>query len=62
MKVSITPIREALKKLEKDGLIKIVPNNGAIVMTFTLRDVIELFDLREQLECLAAGLLTENIN
>jgi len=62
MKVSITPVREALKKLEKDGLIKLVPNNGAIVIVLRIRDVIELYDIRRQLECLAVELLAENIN
>jgi len=62
MKVSITPVREAFKKLEKDGLIRIVPNNGAIVIVFTLRDVVELYDIRRQLECLAVELLTDTIN
>ena len=62
MKVSIIPVREALKKLEKDGLVEIIPNNGAIVITFTLRDIIELYDLRRQLECLAVELLAERTN
>lgn len=62
MKVSIISVREALKKLEKDGLVEIIPNNGAIVITFTLRDIIELYDLRRQLECLAVELLAERTN
>ncbi len=62
MKVIITPVREALKRLEKDGLVEIIPNNGAIVITFTLRDIIELYDLRRQLECLAVELLAERTN
>jgi len=56
MDVSITPTREALKKLEKDGLVKIIPNRGAMVINLTLRDVIEIYDIRKQLESLAIEL------
>lgn len=62
MEVSITPVREALKKLEKDGLVELAPNNGAMVIDLGLRDIIELYDLRRQLECLAIELLGDNIN
>ncbi len=62
MGVSITPVRESLKKLEKDGLVKLVPNNGAMVIDLGIRDVIELYDLRRQLECLAIELLADNIS
>jgi len=60
MNVSMTPVREALKKLEKDGLVMILPNRGAIVISLTLRDVIEIYDLREHLESLAVELFIEN--
>jgi len=56
MNASITPTREALKKLEKDGLVKIIPNRGAMVINLTLRDVIEIYDIRKQLESLAIEL------
>jgi len=60
MNVSITPVREALKKMEKDGLVKIIPNKGAIVISLTFRDVIEIYDLRKQLELLAVELFIKN--
>ena len=60
MNVSMTPVREALKKLEKDGLVAILPNRGAIVISLTLRDVIEIYDLRKQLELLAVELFIKN--
>ena len=44
--VSRTPVREAFRQLESDGLIKTVPNRGAIVTGLTKRDISDLFDLR----------------
>lgn len=61
MKVSITPVREAFKKLDKDGLVKIIPNKGAIVTVLTLKDIVEIYDLRRQLESLAIELITKRI-
>ena len=57
MRVSITPIREAFKKLEKDGLVRIIPNKGAVVTKLTIKDVNEIYDIRGQLESLAVELL-----
>jgi len=61
MKVSITPVREAFKKLDKDGLVKIIPNKGAIVTVLTLKDIVEIYDLRRQLESLAVELIIKKI-
>ncbi|MBE0479253.1 GntR family transcriptional regulator, partial [Candidatus Aerophobetes bacterium] len=41
--VSRTPVREAIHKLEKDGLVKIIPRKGAFVRTISSRDVREIF-------------------
>jgi DNA-binding GntR family transcriptional regulator len=48
--VSKTPIREALVRLERDGLVEIVPYRGARVRSYTPEDVRELFDARGILE------------
>jgi len=57
--VSRTPIREALKQLEREGLVEIRPRVGTFVRTPTRREVFELFQLKESLEGLAAGLLAQ---
>ena len=44
--VSRTPVREAFRQLEADGLIEIIPNRGAFVTGLTKRDISDLFDLR----------------
>lgn len=44
--VSRTPIREAFRQLESDGLIENIPNRGAFVIGLTKRDISDLFDLR----------------
>jgi len=62
MNVSMIPVREALRKLEQEGLIEIIPNRGAIVKTYTIKDLIEIYDLRRQLESLAVEILVNKIN
>lgn len=54
--VSRTPIREALKQLENEGLVEIRPRVGTFVRQPTRREIVELFELKEGLEGLAAGL------
>ena len=44
--VSRTPVREAFRQLEADGLIRSIPNRGAFVTGLTKRDISDLFDLR----------------
>ncbi|MFE3544730.1 GntR family transcriptional regulator [Nocardia sp. NPDC059177] len=57
--ISRIPLREALQLLEREGLVVIVPRQGAIVAPFTVADVRDLFDVRESLEVLAARLAAE---
>ncbi|GEM35413.1 hypothetical protein NN3_64200 [Nocardia neocaledoniensis NBRC 108232] len=56
LEISRIPLREALQLLEREGLVVIVPRQGAIVAPFTVTDVRDLFDVRESLEVLAARL------
>lgn len=44
--VSRTPLREAFRQLEVDGLIKNIPNRGAYVIGLSNRDISDLFDMR----------------
>ncbi|WP_197037969.1 MULTISPECIES: GntR family transcriptional regulator [Actinomycetes] len=57
--VSRIPLREALQLLQQDGLVVLVPRQGAIVSPFSENDVRDLFDVRESLEVLAARLAAE---
>jgi DNA-binding GntR family transcriptional regulator len=51
--VSRTPIREALNKLEQEGLIRVLPNKGYFVSDVTTKEIEELYEIRETLEVLA---------
>ncbi|QRQ78156.1 GntR family transcriptional regulator [Glutamicibacter protophormiae] len=55
--VSRTPIREALKQLEREGLVEVRPRVGSFVRKPTQREIHEMFELKESFEGLAAGLL-----
>jgi DNA-binding GntR family transcriptional regulator len=57
--VSRTPIREALRQLEAKGLIQLVPNQGAIVLAPSARDIREAYQVRAELEGLAISLAVE---
>ncbi|MEO5877728.1 MAG: GntR family transcriptional regulator [Streptosporangiaceae bacterium] len=59
LNVSRIPLREALRRLETDGLVLVVPGKGALVSPFTPADVRDLFDVRENLESLAARLAAQ---
>lgn len=57
--VSRTPIREALMRLEQEGLLEALPHGGYGVRTFSERDVNDAIELRGTLEGLAARLAAE---
>ena len=48
--VSRTPVREAFRQLESDGLVENIPNRGAFVAGLSKRDISDLFDLRALFE------------
>lgn len=52
--ISRTPIREALRLLEIEGFVEIIPRRGAVVTVITDKDVDEIFELKIKLESLAA--------
>jgi DNA-binding GntR family transcriptional regulator len=60
LKVSRTPVREALRKLEAEGLIGHSPRGGLIVKQLSEDDLTEIFQIREALEGLAARLAADN--
>jgi DNA-binding GntR family transcriptional regulator len=55
--VSRTPLKEALQRLERDGLVKIRPRRGTYVTELDPSDVAESFDVRRILECAAARII-----
>ena len=59
--VSRTPVREAFRQLELEGLIQIVPNKGAYVTGITAKDVKDIYMIRSYLEGMCARLVTEKI-
>jgi len=56
MDVSRTPVREALRRLETEGLLVVIPNRGAQVRSFTDTDIADLYEARSRLEGYAAEL------
>ena len=61
MGVSRTPLREAFRQLELEGLIQIIPNKGAYVTGITEKDVKDIYIIRSLLEGLCARWATEHI-
>lgn len=59
--VSRTPVREALRQLELEGLITIIPNKGAYVVGLTKKDIRDIYEIRLLLEGLCAGWAAEHI-
>ena len=59
--VSRTPVREALRQLELEGLVSIVPNRGAYVNGISKKDIWDIYYMRSTLEGLCARWAVENI-
>ena len=61
MGVSRTPVREAIRKLELEGLVIMVPRKGAYVAGVSMKDIHEVYEVRAALEMLAVSLAAERI-
>lgn len=60
--VSRTPVREAIRKLELEGLVVMLPRKGAYVANMSLKDILDVLEIRASLEGLAASLAAERIS
>jgi len=60
--VSITPVRDALTRLEGQGVVIRMPYTGSFVRSFDVREIEELYEVRAGLEVTAAGLAAVRIN
>lgn len=56
---SRTPVREALRRLAHEGLVTIADRRGATVVDYSLRDIVEIYTIREALEGMAARLAAD---
>lgn len=62
MGVSRTPIREAIRQLELEGLVSCIPNKGVIVEGISKQDIEDIYAIRESLEGLAARWAIQRID
>ena len=59
--VSRTPVREAIRKLELEGYVVMMPRRGTYVASMSIRDINEIFEIRTALESLSNGLAADHI-
>ena len=59
--VSRTPVREALRQLELEGLVNMIPNKGAFVIGITNKDIRDIYEIRSMLEGLCARWAAKNV-
>ncbi|MBZ4645401.1 MAG: hypothetical protein PWR27_2164 [Petroclostridium sp.] len=62
MGVSRTPVREAIRKLELEGLVVMVPRKGAHVAELSVKDIMDVLEVRSSLDGLASALAAKRIN
>ncbi len=60
LKVSRTPVRNAISRLERDGLVETIPRKGAFIKFLSMMDIVEIFQVRKALEGMAAQLSAKN--
>jgi len=62
MGVSRTPVREAIRKLEKEGLVAIEPRRGAYAADISIKDMLDVLEVRQDLEGMVASLAAQKSN
>lgn len=62
MGVSRTPVREAIRKLELEGFVTMIPRRGAHVAELSIKDIMDVLELRASLDGLAASLAAKRIS
>src|SRR5262249_57884008 len=60
--LSRTPVREAFGLLAAEGLIVVVPQRGSFVSQLRIDDILEIYQIRTPLECMAARAAAETID
>ncbi|MDD4297579.1 MAG: GntR family transcriptional regulator [Ruminiclostridium sp.] len=61
MGVSRTPVREAIRKLETEGLVTMTPRKGTHVAELTVKDIVDVLEVRAALDGLATELAAQHI-
>ena len=60
--LSRTPVREAFGLLAAEGLINVIPQRGSFVSQLRIDDILEIYQIRTPLECMAARVAAETID
>ena len=61
LQISRTPLREALRRLERDGLVEYVLHRGVVVRAFTIEDIDEIFTIRNAMMMLILPSVVQNV-
>ena len=61
MGVSRTPVREAIRKLEKEGIVTIEPRRGAYASDISIKDMVDVLEVRQMLEGMAASMAAQKV-
>ena len=59
LKMTRTPVREAIQRLKHESLLKVVPRKGTFVSSLSVREIQQIYEMAEALETMAAGLAAE---
>ncbi len=62
MNISRTPVREALRSLSAEGFVKLIPNIGIVVNHISPKDLLDILNIRQELETYAICLAAQKIN